>query len=122
MINPSPPEEPTTHNKVVSSMDRTPAGILIPQDTDVEHWIGVCTSIAEAETWDVIALVHTWEQMRHLLCDRRIDIGLVGRWAHLPRDRRPRVVVAEDYGLPSRRGRPPGDGGRPVRLHGRELR
>ncbi len=100
-------------------MGRTPAtraGILIPPPgDDTDRWISECLAIAEIEGWDVIDLVHTWEQMRDLLCGRAIDIGLIGRWAHLPPDPRPRLVVAEDYQPPPA---PPG-GDRPQRLRPR---
>lgn len=80
---------------------RPPAGILIPDGIDAERWLTVCSTIAQAEAWDVIEVVHTWPQMRELLCEGRIDIGLVGRVTHLPRGWTPRLVIAEDWRPPA---------------------
>lgn len=82
-------------------MDLTPAGILIPAGGDADRWLHVCATIAEIEGWHVEEVVRTWDDLKDMLCHGRIDIGLVGRHKHLPADRRPRLVIAEDYRPPT---------------------
>lgn len=81
-------------------MDQTRAGVLIPHGEDLYRWLAACGAVADVEGWTVAEVVHTWEQLRDLLCDQRIEIGLVGRASHLPPGHTPRLVIAEEHQMP----------------------
>jgi hypothetical protein len=87
------------HSEVIV-MERTRSGLLIPHGREGERWVHACAALAEAEGWHVAAVVRTWEELAHMLCGRLLDVGIVGRQAHLPPDRTPRLVIAEEHRPP----------------------
>lgn len=86
------------------------AVIWLPTGPDMDRWEAHCLAWCERYRADVVAVMHVgedaewlWGQVRRMAWEGVFDYLVVAREDHLPRLRRPRIVVVANEPPPSSR-------------------
>jgi hypothetical protein len=72
------------------------AALYIPAGLALQRWSRRLTAVADAHAWQAATLVRHWEDLAELICGRLVDVGIIPSRAHLPPDRIPRLVAADE--------------------------
>jgi hypothetical protein len=73
------------------------AALFVPRGIPAQRWTPTLAAVAEAEGWQPSTLVRRWDDLFELMCSRLVEVGIVPSMAHLPPDRLPRIVAADQY-------------------------
>jgi hypothetical protein len=83
--------------------------IFLPHGPGADLWLDMCSKYCVAKGYRVIAVVHEWRDVVHMLAAGTASVAVSGCRDLLPRDRTPRfefVTEPESQALPPEQRRP----------------
>lgn len=87
---------------VVMTTPHELAVLYIPPGLSVPLWWKILAGWTERQGWQPAAFAQDWAELMALLSSGRYRIGVVATAAHLPVNRRPLLVIADEYPHPCR--------------------
>lgn len=80
------------------------AVLYVPRGSEMLRWLGQLTDWTLKHGWRPLSYTSSWTELVALCASGQRELGVVATRGHLPPDRLPRLVVADE--LPAETSRP----------------